>query len=548
MKPIRYGQAMVDEFVQAGYWTNELFYDFYERNARERPEAEALVDSKYRVTWAQAKRMADAMAFAWVDAGLAKDARVIIQSPNSVYGFLARIAAERAGLISLTVYPYLRQRELSHFVERTEAEMVVIPHVYRKFDYLAMYQELMTQYPSLKHIFLFDETVPAGAPAGTRSLVGTVEEYLDRVDEARLVARRHDALWDVGLLTSTTGTTGLPKLVEWPIAPRICTSKGRIDLWSLTQDDITMAVAPHAGGAAGTLTYFAAPLAGAKTVMLEEFSPEAALEMMAREKVTAIGVVPTHLVRMMEADVSQYDLSHLRFIRSAGGYLSPQLAEEVEAALGATITSDLGTQDMGSVSGCRVTDPADLRRRTVGRMLPGNKLRLLDDEGQDVPEGEPGQLWFRGPHAPAGYYRDPELTATVFDPDGWTTTGDIVKLDRGCLWILGRAKDMIIRGGQNIYPAEVEGLLNEHPAVAACAIVGYSDREFGERSAAFVVTKAGRSFSFDDMKDFLIGKKLAKYKLPEQLVVAGELPTVGDSGKIDKKVLKSEAEDKFGNA
>lgn len=544
MKPIRYSQAMVDEFVQAGHWTNELFYDFYDRNARERPEAEALVDSKYRVTWAQAKRMADAMAFAWVDAGLAKDARVIIQSPNSVYGFLARIAAERAGLISLTVYPYLRQRELSHFVERTEAEMVVIPHVYRKFDYLAMYQELMTQYPSLKHIFLFDETVPAGAPAGTRSLVGTVEEYLDRVDEARLAARRHDALWDVGLLTSTTGTTGLPKLVEWPTAPRICTSKGRIDLWSLTQNDITMAVAPHAGGAAGTLTYFAAPLAGAKTVMLEEFSPQGALEMMAREKVTAIGVVPTHLVRMMEADVSQYDLSHLRFIRSAGGYLSPQLAEEVEAAMEATITSDLGTQDMGSVSGCRVTDPADLRRRTVGRMLPGNKLRLLDDDGQDVPEGEPGQLWFRGPHAPAGYYRDPELTATVFDPDGWTTTGDIVKLDRGCLWILGRAKDMIIRGGQNIYPAEIEGLLNEHPAVAAVAVVGYPDREMGERACAYVTVKEGRTFSFDEMVQFLVQKDIAKYKLPERLEIIGAMPTVGDSGKIDKKVLKVDIEQK----
>jgi len=265
---------------------------------------------------------------------------------------------------------------------------------------------------------------------------------------------------------------------------------------------------------------------------------------MAREKVTAIGVVPTHLVRMMEADVRQYDLSHLRFIRSAGGYLSPHLAEEVEAAMEATITSDLGTQDMGSVSGCRVTDPADLRRRTVGRMLPGNKLRLLDDDGQDVPEGEPGQLWFRGPHAPAGYYRDPELTATVFDPDGWTTTGDIVKLDRGCLWILGRAKDMIIRGGQNIYPAEIEGLLNEHPAVAAVAVVGYPDREMGERACAYVTVKEGRTFSFDEMVQFLVQKDIAKYKLPERLEIIGAMPTVGDSGKIDKKVLKVDIEQK----
>ncbi|MBU0515379.1 MAG: AMP-binding protein [Proteobacteria bacterium] len=547
MKPIRYTKAMVDEFVQAGHWTNELFYDFYDRNARERPEAEALVDSKYRVTWAQAKKMADAMATAWAEL-LPKDARVIIQSPNSVYGFLARIASERAGLISLTVYPYLRERELEHFLGMTEASMVICPHVYRKFDYLAMYRELMQKFPSLTQIFLFDEEVPPGAPDGTKSLIQVTEEYQGKIDEAALEARRFDSFWDVGLLTSTTGTTGLPKLVEWPTAPRVCTSKGRIDLWNLTQDDITMAVAPHAGGAAGTLTYFAAPVAGAKTVMLEEFSGPGALEVIAREKVTAIGVVPTHLIRMLEADVESYDLSSLRFVRSAGGYLPPLVAEEVEQRFDAVITSDLGTQDKGSVSGCKVTDPVDLRRRTVGHMLPGNTLKLIDEDGNPVPEGQPGILWFRGPHAPAGFYRDEEMTREVFDEAGWTTTEDIVQLDRGCLWILGRAKDMVIRGGQNIYPAEVEGLLNEHPAVAANAIVGYSDREMGERSAAFVVTKAGQTLTFDEMKDFLINKKLAKYKLPEQMEIVDDMPTVGDSGKVDKKVLKNQAEEKYGNS
>jgi non-ribosomal peptide synthetase component E (peptide arylation enzyme) len=274
--------------------------------------------------------------------------------------------------------------------------------------------------------------------------------------------------------------------------------------------------------------------------MLEEFSPEGALALIEKERATAIGVVPTHLVRMLEADTSKYDLSSLRFIRSAGGYLSPQVAEEAEEAFGAVITSDLGTQDMGSVSGCRVEDPKELRRRTVGRMLPGNKVRLLDEEGKEVPPGEPGILYFRGPHAPAGYYRGEDLTATVFDPDGWTTTGDIVKFDQGCLWILGRAKDMIIRGGQNIYPAEIEGLLNEHPKVASVAIVGYPDREMGERACACVIPKGGADFTFEEMVDFLKEKKLAMYKLPEKMVIMESFPTVGDSGKIDKKVLKKD--------
>ncbi len=545
MKPIRYQKEMVDEFLNEGYWTQELFYDFWERNAREHGDREALVDSKYRVTWAEAKRLVDGIAYTWIQMGIPQYSRIIIQSPNSVYGFLARIASERAGLISLTVYPYLRQRELEYMLERTEATAVVIPHEYRKFDYLEMYKDLQQRFPHLKNIFLFDDVVPDSAPANTYSLTQLAREAAEKpVDENTLKERRLDPVWNIALLTTTSGTTGLPKLVEWPSAPRVCTSKGRVSIWGLNNNDITMAIAPHAGGAAGTLTYFAAPLAGAKTVMLEEFVPEDALALIEKEKATAIGVVPTHLVRMLECDTSKYDLSSLRFIRSAGGYLSPQIAEEAEKAFSAVITSDLGTQDMGSVSGCRVEDTKDLRRRTVGRMLPGNKVRLLDEAGNEVPDGEPGILHFRGPHAPAGYYRDEELTSTVFDPDGWTTTGDIVKFDQECLWILGRAKDMIIRGGQNIYPAEIEGLLNDHPKVASVAVVGYPDREMGERACAYVISKAGQDFSFDEMVEFLKGKQLAMFKLPERLEIVPEFPAVGDSGKVNKETLKKQIAEK----
>jgi 2,3-dihydroxybenzoate-AMP ligase len=540
MKPIRYQDGMIQEFLKDGFWTKELFYDFYDNNARQMGGKEALVDSKYRVTWAEAKRLIDAIAMAWVDEGLPKDSRVIIQSPNSVYGFLARVAAERAGLISLTVYPYLRQRELEYMMELTQAQLVVIPHEYRKFDYLEMYRGFMTQFPSLKHVYLFDEEVPAGAPEGTKSLVKIAEEYKDKVDDDLLNSRRLDAVGDVALLTTTTGTTGIPKLVEWPTAPRVCTAKGRIDIWDLSSNDITMAVAPHAGGAAGTLTYFAAPMAGAKTVMLEEFDPRQALEVMAKENVTAIGVVPTHLIRMLEHDIESFDLSSLRFIRSAGGYLPPTVAGEAEKRFGAAITSDLGTQDVGSVSGCRVTDSVEVRRGSVGRPLPGNKVVIKGEDGEPVPDGEPGELWFRGPNAPAGYYRDEELTSTVFGPDGWSTTGDLVKLDQGCLWIMGRKKDMIIRGGQNIYPAELESMLNNHPAVGSVAVVGMPDKEMGEKTCAYVVPKPGQSFAFQEMVDFLLEKQIAKYKLPERLEVRGELPTVGDSGKINKEDLKKD--------
>ncbi|MCC7411767.1 MAG: AMP-binding protein [Gammaproteobacteria bacterium] len=545
MRVIRYTEAMVEEFVRDGYWTTETFFDFYDRNARERPDDVALVDSRFRVTWAEARELVDAIATAWVEAGIEKDARIIIQAPNSVYGFLARVAAERAGLVSLTAFATLRRNELEYMLEKTGAQVAVIPHVFRGFDYLAMYAELQGRFPSLQHIYLFEDEVPAAAPAGTRSLLEAAAACRGRSDAQALAARRFDPLWDVALLTTTSGTTGLPKLVEWPLAPRVCTSKGRVELWELGPDDVTMAIAPHAGGAAGTLTYFAAPLAGARTVMLEDFDPQRALETIARERVTAIGVVPTHLVRMLEQDVEKYDLSSLRFIRSAGGYLSPQLAREAEARLRAVITSDLGTQDKGSVCGCRVSDPPELRRLTVGRMLPGNRVRLLGGDGEPVAEGEPGVLWFRGPHSPAGYYRDEAMTSEVFGADGWCTTEDLVKFDQGCLWILGRQKDVIIRGGQNIYPAEVEGLLNEHPAVAAVAVVGMPDPEYGERSCAYVTPRKDQTVTLEDLKAFLGERGVAKYKWPERLELTPAMPTVGDSGKVDKKALRADLDRKL---
>ena len=192
-------------------------------------------------------------------------------------------------------------------VERTEASAVVILHEYRNFNYLDMYRELQKKFPHLEKIFLFDDEVPEGAPEGTYSLTQLAQAAAEKpIEEDALKARRLDPIEDVALLTTTSGTTGIPKLVEWPTAPRVCTSKGRVDIWNLTKDDITMAIAPHAGGAAGTLTNFAAPLAGAKTVMLEEFDPEAAL----------VGArIHSEDGRLVEFDGLQFDP-----VTTSGGY------------------------------------------------------------------------------------------------------------------------------------------------------------------------------------------------------------------------------------
>ncbi len=542
MRVVRYTDKMINEFVDNGYWTDETFYEFWEKNAETIPDKTALVDSACRLTWKEAKIMTDQIAANFIKLGLQKDDRIIIQTPNTVYGFLARIASERAGLISLSVYPYLRHKELDFMLDKTQAKAVVIPHIYRDFNYLDMFEELNRKHSSIKLIYLLDQDYP-DKDNKVHSLI-KIAQSQEQVNLDEFKNRRFNPFTDTAFLTSTSGSTGLPKMVEWNIAPRLCTSKARTELWRLTKDDTVMAIAPHAGGAGGTLTYFAAPIVGAKIVLLEEFSPASALETIERERCTAIGVVPTHIVRMLAADIEKYDLSSLRFIRSAGGYLSPQIAVEVERRMNAVITSDLGTQDVGSISGCSVDDTPDIRRRTVGKPLPGNKIKILDSEG-NLLKDEVGELWFRGPNSPAGYHRDIDATMKVFDLNGWATTGDLVKFDNDNLWIMGRKKDMIIRGGQNIYPPEIEGLLNEHPAIASVSVIGIPDAEYGERAVAFVIPKKDTAISLNQIKDFLIAKKVAKYKIPEYLEIVDRFPTVGDSGKVNKAALRKEASTKF---
>ena len=160
---------------------------------------------------------------------------------------------------------------------------------------------------------------------------------------------------------------------------------------------------------------------------------------------------------------------------------------------------------------------------------------------------ETGHLQVKGPNVFAGYWRMQEKTNQEFTPDGWFRTGDEAFIEAdNFVTIVGRAKDMIIRGGQNIYPAEIEGLLNDHPKVASVAVVGYPDREMGERTCAYVIPKGGQDFSFEEMVEFLKGKKLAMYKLPERLEVVDEFPAVGDSGKVNKETLKKDIAEKVG--
>lgn len=547
MRPVRYDQREIDKYLEAGYWDKTILPDYWERNAKEHPNKEALVDSTgSRLTWAQAKQRIDRIALALVkDLKLNRDDRLMVQLPNCVEQVLVRLACEKAGVLSIPEMTTFRQTELREIASQTEAVGIVIPKEYRRFDHYQMVKELQTDLPNLKHIIVMGEDVPQDCI----SLKEIMEHpYEQEYDLSELEARKLDAIEEVGFLVTTTGTTGLPKLVEHRIAAReVWTAKAHIRNWELGADDCVLAIAPLAGAAGGTPTYTTAPVAGARIALEYEYRGEETLEFMEKERVTVIALVPTQLARLVQLPLDKYDLSSMRIVKTAGGYLPPPLAKEAEEKFGCPILGTYGTLDTGSISGVPITASEEQRYTTVGRLHPGIEIKILDDSGKEVEPGEVGTLWFKGPGNSIGYYKDLEKTMTeAFDKDGFATPGDLVTVtDDGYLKIMGRKKDIIIRGGQNIYPREIEDYLLAHRKVTNAAVVPMPDPVMGERACAYVTVKEEEQFTLDEMVDYLKSKKIAMFKLPERLEVVEALPLVGESGKIDKKAMAKMIADKL---
>ncbi len=548
MKPVRYDPEEIEKNLKEGYWDKTILPDYWDRNAREWPHKEALVDSLgSRLTWAEAKEKIDRIALSLVkDVKLNKDDRLMVQLPNCVEQVLVRLACEKAGVLSIPEMTTFRQTELGEIASRTEAVGIVIPKHYRKFDHYEMVKELRAGLPNLKHVFVVGEDVPQDCI----SLQEIMEHpYEEQYDLTELQARKLDAVEEVGFLITTTGTTGLPKIIEHRIAAReIWTAKSHIRNWQLGPDDCVLAIAPLAGAAGGTPAYVTAPVSAAKIALEYQYRGEETLDFMEREKVTVIALVPTQLARLLELPLDKHDLSSLRIIKTAGGYLPPPLAKEAEERFGCPILGTYGTQDTGSISGVPITASDEQRYTTVGRLHPGIEIKVLDEStGEPVKPGEVGTLWFKGPGNSIGYYRDLEKTMTeAFDEDGFATPGDLVQVfDEGYLKIMGRKKDIIIRGAQNIYPKEIEDYLLAHGKVTNAAVVPMPDPVMGERACAFVTVRKGAQFTFDEMVDYLKGKKIATFKLPERLEVVETFPLVGESGKIDRKAMAQMVADKL---
>lgn len=543
-KPTRFGQDLIDDYVAKGLWDAESWVDVLRRNAKRYPNKEALVDSKTRLTWSELDRLSERIALGLLELGINRDEAVVVQIASSVENVVLRMAFQKVGILSCFPPLTFRHREMQHVLGTLKAVGVVTHRKFRDFDYLDMVKKIAPNLPALRHFFSVDDDLTAGT-ISVRAMSG---RPLDQPYHKSDLRERSYGAFEVTLLTLTSGTTGLPKLVENVNAGIKAMGKGVIDKVKATPNDVFGILAPLSGGA-GLATLSAALQLGAKSCIEEHFTPEGALSLLEREKVTFLSAVPTQIIRMIrECETEGYDLSSLRVIRTGTAGFDPRASAEAEEKLGCLVTIAAGSSEAGNIVQTSVDDPPDVRLNTLGKVVLGSEFRIVDDSEIEVPQSEVGELWARGANASSGYYQDIQTTEAAWGQlgkDGWYRTGDLAKVDdRGNLSIVGRKKDMILRGGQNIFPREIELELLSHPKVQDACVIGMPDTVMGERVCAYVVPVKGQDFCFEEMTSFVRGRGLAVHKLPERLEFLDKIPLVGDQ-KPDKIGLHKDITEKL---
>ncbi len=524
-----------------------------------RPEDDALVyvDRGLRYSYAEFKEVVERCARALMALGLEKGDHVAVWGQNVAEWVTLQFATGKVGVVLVTVNPAYKADELRYVLEQSDSAALFLTEGAQGADFVEILEEAAPELddsepgaleieglPYLKHVVLIGGETPSPG-------IVSYEEFLERADEVsaeELEERQASLDVDEAInMQYTSGTTGFPKGVQLTHANIVKNAFYIGECMELGPEDRVCIPVPffHCFGCVlGTLNTVAHE---GTMVPVEEFDPEMVLKSVHEERCTALLGVPTMFIAELEhPDYEEYDTSSLRTGIMAGAPCPERVMRQVVDDMGAEeITIAYGqTESSPVITQTRTDDSIDRRVSTVGRALPDVEVKIVDPEsGEGVGPGEQGEICTRGYHVMKGYYKMPEETQETIDEDGWLHTEDLAVMDEdGYLEIMGRVDDMIIRGGENIHPFEVEQCLYTHPEISAVQIYGVPDEKYGEKVAAAVILKEDASITEEDVKEYC-REHTAHYKVPEYVDFVEEFPMTA-SGKIQKFKLREAAVDR----
>ncbi len=499
--------------------------DMINDNALRHPDKIAFKSGAESYTFGQVNRRINSLTNALADLGIGKGDRVGILAYNCPRHF-ELFGLAKAGLVCVPLNCRSVGRELSYLINHSELSALVL-----ESDFIDVVDSIRDELKGVREFVCLD-----GAVQSMRSYEQLIEDYPP--DEPTDDVEPDDPC----VLFYTSGTTGWPKGAIH--THRSLVAEASFPHRGLSPDDVVLCVMPffHVGGSAAHM--IPAFAAGATMVVHRRFDEALVLETIEREKVSYVFLVPTMILRLLEHPAfDDYDLSSLRAVGYTGAPMPVDALRRGIARFGEVFFQELGQTETLGMTVLRREEhkldgsPKILRRlESVGKPLTEGELRIVDDDGRDVPIGEPGEIVARSDRIMQGYWRMPEETASTLR-DGWLHTGDVGRMDAdGYVYLVDRKKDMIISGGENIYSREVEEVLYMHPAVLEAAVVGVPDEKWGESVKAIVVLRRGAGASEAEIIDFC-REHLASYKKPGSVEFWSELPKTG-SGKIKKDEIR----------
>ena len=521
---------LIARYRQSGHWGAETFYAILSARAAAHPDRIAIVDRGRRVTYAELKTRVDRVAAGFAALGIGSGDVVTIQLPNWVEFAYVFFALERLGAVANQIGPDFRSREVDYILRFSESRAFVCAARFKSFDYVKMIGELRPGLPDLKTVCVLGSP-SGGAPSGLVSLDALVENAA-----AVPPPGAGQGANDVMRMAFTSGTTGNPKGVIHSHNTTLSTCRTLNADMGVSPGEIVLIYLPL-GLNWGYLTLVQTVMAGARAVLLDQFSARAALELIQREHVTYIPTAPASIIAMLnDPELGRFDLSSLRVIITGGASCPIETIREFRARMHGHLIELYGMLETGFHTYTRLDDDPEAVTGTVGTVSSGLGLRLIDESGRDVAAGAEGEIAALGPSVHLGYHKNPSANAELFTGDGWFRTGDLGQFDgAGNVKIVGRLKEMINRGGKKFFPREIEEILYTHPKILHAAIVGVPDSRLGERNCLCVIPRPGQTIALGEVVGYL-KDSVATYKLPETIEIFDELPFT-PTGKIQRHVL-----------